>query len=114
MDLSVFSPVCLPDVGEGFINHEGHVYGEQFSDMVVIPGMIYSLPGWGDTGVQETSTDKLQETEVPIVDPSNCGDGLDEDLIVCGGGLGTGPCKVSHQRHSLISRVYPRVTVVGH
>ena len=66
----------------------------------------FPFSGWGDTGVQDTSTDKLQETVVPIVDPSSCGEDVDEDLIVCAGGLGTGPCKVSHQRHSLISHVY--------
>ena len=60
---------------------------------------MLSIPGWGDTGVQETSTDKLQETVVPIVESSNCGD-LDEDLIVCAGGVGVGPCKVSRQRQS--------------
>ena len=94
MDLSLFSPVCLPDVGEGFVNQSGHVYGEQFSDMA-----LYPVPGWGDTGVQDTSTDKLQETVVPIVDPSSCGEDVDEDLIVCAGGLGVGkgPCKVSLQ-----------------
>ena len=37
VDLSVFSPVCLPDVGEGFVNQDGHVYGEQFSDMAGLP-----------------------------------------------------------------------------
>ena len=59
----------------------------------------YPVPGWGDTGVQDTSTDKLQETVVPIVDPSSCGEDVDEDLIVCAGGLGVGkgPCKVSLQ-----------------
>ena len=40
---------------------------------------LYPVPGWGDTGFQETSTDKLQETVVPIVDPSNCGEDVDED-----------------------------------
>ena len=29
VDLSVFSPVCLPDVGEAFVDHDGHVYGKQ-------------------------------------------------------------------------------------
>ena len=60
---------------------------------------LYPVPGWGDTGVQDTSTDKLQETVVPIVDPSSCGEDVDEDLIVCAGGLGVGkgPCKVSLQ-----------------
>ena len=71
---------------------------------------LLPIPGWGDTGLQETglyetSTDKLQETEVPIVETSKCGEDVDEDLIVCAGGNGTGPCKVTHQRHSLISNV---------
>ena len=59
----------------------------------------FPFSGWGDTGVQDTSTDKLHETVVPIVDPSSCGEDVDEDLIVCAGGLGvgTGPCKVSLQ-----------------
>ena len=29
VDLSVFSPVCLPDIGESFVDQNGHVYGEQ-------------------------------------------------------------------------------------
>ena len=71
---------------------------------------LLSIPGWGDTGLQETglyetSTDKLQETEVPIVETSKCGEDVDEDLIVCAGGRGAGPCQVTHQRHSLISNV---------
>ena len=28
-DLSVFSPVCLPDIGESFLGQNGIVYGEQ-------------------------------------------------------------------------------------
>ena len=63
-----------------------------------------SISGWGDTGVQETSTDKLQETVVPIVQSSNCinrmnqTEGVNEDLIVCAGGAGSGgPCKVNHK-----------------
>ena len=62
---------------------------------------MLSISGWGDTGVQETSTDKLQETEVPIVQSSNCmermnqTEGVNEDLLVCAGGDGSGgPCKV--------------------
>ena len=59
------------------------------------------LSGWGATGVQETSTDKLQETVLPIVESSNCVDqteGVNEDLIVCAGGAGSGgPCKVNHK-----------------
>ena len=59
-----------------------------------------SISGWGDTGVQDTSTDKLQETILPIVPSSNCiermneTEGVDENLIVCGGGAAEGPCKV--------------------
>ena len=62
---------------------------------------LLSISGWGDTGVQETSTDKLQETVVPIVQSSNCTErmnqteGVNEDLIVCAGGTASGgPCKV--------------------
>ena len=64
---------------------------------------MLSISGWGDTGVQETSTDKLQETVVPIVQSSNCmermnqTEGVDENLIVCAGGASKGPCKVRYQ-----------------
>ena len=108
MDLSVFSPACLPGVDENFVGKNGTVYGKQCHCMKTIVTLFFLLyiPGWGDTGLQETSTDKLQETEVPIVETSNCGEDVDEDLIVCAGGLGTGPCQVTHQRHSLISNVF--------
>ena len=65
---------------------------------------LLSISGWGDTGVQETSTDKLQETVFPIVQSSNCiermtqTEGVNEDLIVCAGGAESGgPCKVNHK-----------------
>ena len=57
--------------------------------------------GWGDTGTQDTSTDKLQEAVVPIVDSSNCVErmnqnlGVDKTLIVCAATSVKGPCKVS-------------------
>ena len=64
-----------------------------------------SISGWGDTGgAQEASTDRLQETVVPIVQSSICVErlnqtgGVNEDLIVCAGGKKTGPCKVNYQR----------------
>ena len=63
----------------------------------------FFFPGWGDTGVQLTATDKLQETVIPIVQSSNCKErmnqteGLDENLIVCAGGAEEGPCQVCHQ-----------------
>ena len=100
MDLSIFSPACLPDIGESFVDQNGHVYGEQRHQPMIT--RFYLLSGWGDTGVQETSTDKLQETVVPIVQTSNCAEimnqaeGVDENLIVCGGGAAEGPCKVGH------------------
>ena len=62
-----------------------------------------SFSGWGDTGDQETSTDKLQETVLPIVETSICierineTESVDENLIVCAGGASKGPCKVRHQ-----------------
>ena len=99
----MFSPACLPDIGENFVDQNGHVYGEQRQPMK--PRFyLLSISGWGDTGVQETSTDKLQETVVPIVQSSNCinrmnqTEGVNEDLIVCAGGAGSGgPCKVNHK-----------------
>ena len=101
VDLSVFSPACLPGIGKNFVDQNGHVYGEQRQPMkTLVLFYLLSISGWGDTGVQETSTDKLQETVVPIVESSNCGEGVDEDLIVCAGGVGVGPCKVSRQRQS--------------
>ena len=66
------------------------------------------LADWGDTAVQETSTDKLQETVLPIVPSSNCIERMneiedvDENLIVCGGGAAEGPCKVGHQKLSSV------------
>ena len=81
----------------------------------------YFSLGWGDTGVQETSTDKLQETVVPIVESSNCIErvnqtrGVNKDLIVCAGGASEGPCKVFKGNQNMIGiTLKPRVTVVGH
>ena len=62
--------------------------------------------GWGDTGIQETSTDKLQETLVPIIQTSKClekmnqteGPHVDESRIVCTGDAGSGgPCQVTQK-----------------
>ena len=99
VDLSVFSPACLPGISESFIDQDGHVYGEQRQPMKTLFILLF-ISGWGDTGVQETSTDKLQETVVPIIQSSNCiermnqTEGVNEDLIVCAGDAGSGPCKV--------------------
>ena len=67
-------------------------------ELVFNPG---SSSGWGVTGDQETSTDKLQETTLRIVPSSRCLEGMnqtssvEEHLIVCAGGDGVGPCEVS-------------------
>ena len=58
-----------------------------------------SVSGWGDTGVQETSTEKLQESEVQIVPSDICtqkmkSTDIDDNLVVCAGGNKKGPCKV--------------------
>ena len=68
------------------------------------------ISGWGGTGVSDTSTEtgdyfsteKLHETVVPIVPSSKCvermadAEDVDESLIVCteGAGTGRGPCLV--------------------
>ena len=36
VDLSVFSPACLPDIGESFVDQNGHVYGEQRQPMITL------------------------------------------------------------------------------
>ena len=56
-----------------------------------------SVPGWGDTEGSQGSTDKLQEAVVNIVPSSDCvnGDVEAQRLIVCAGGAGGRPCKVS-------------------
>ena len=129
VDLSVFSPACLPSNSSSLVGQEGHIYGEQRKPLInvypfSISGLewkcltlfyLLSISGWGDTGVQETSTDKLQETVVPIVQSSNCTErmnqteGVNEDLILCAGGSGTGPCKVSclRQCHQLVIMFIP-------
>ena len=89
------------------------------------------ISGWGNTG-EETSTDKLQKTVVPIVETSNCVERMDQtedlstDLILCAGGGKEGPCKVMTQSYiykhtSYMMSIYVsinfdicRVTVVDH
>ena len=58
--------------------------------------------GWGKTTDAGISTETLQTTEVPIVEKSKCKERMnqeeleagDENLLVCTGGTGVGPCKV--------------------
>ena len=57
--------------------------------------------GWGDTGTTDYSTEILKKTEIPILTSSTCieqmntTEAVNETLLVCAGGLGTGPCKVN-------------------
>ena len=75
--------------------------------------------GWGHTGVQETSIDKLQEIVVPIVQTSNCTarmnqtEGVDENLIVCTGGAAKGPCKVRQQTKMSFHLLYYDASSLG-
>ena len=92
MDLSSFSPVCLPYDNKGQHAEEGHVYGEiRFINLILL------FQGWGDSGTPH-STNKLKETMIPIVPTRNCtmnlNEAVNETLLVCAGGSGTGPCKV--------------------
>ena len=68
----------------------------------------FTISGWGDNGVQDTSTEKLQEAVVTIVQNSNCiermnqTEDMDEDLIVCAGGAEMGPCKVLISNQNIV------------
>ena len=47
VDLTVFSPVCLPGFGETFFNHDGLVYGEQTNvekDLLAPSGALIAIP----------------------------------------------------------------------
>ena len=94
-------PVFLAKVQALLVRKGTSMVGSTNPNDKVSPSL--PLSGWGDTGVQVTSTDKLQETVVPIVQTSNCNErmnqaeGVDANLIVCAGGAAEGPCKVRHQ-----------------
>ena len=100
MDLSSFSPVCLPFNNKGQHAEEGHVYGE-----ICFINFILLFQGWGDTETTH-STNKLKKTIVPIVPTRNCtmnlNEAVNEDLLVCAGGSGTGPCKVDITQERVI------------
>ena len=104
VDLSVFRPLCLPDFGESFVGQSGSVYGEQHHENNLFN--ILSISGWGNTGSGDFSTDKLQETALPIVSNNNCfermnqTEDVDEDHLLCAGREGVGPCKVNLKRKS--------------
>ena len=91
-------------VSKPFLNVTGIYFDKKEQSRTLINFHPVSISGWGDTGIQETSTDKLQETVVPIVQSSICTErmnqteGVNEDLIVCAGGAESGgPCKVNHK-----------------
>ena len=64
--------------------------------------------GWGDAGTTDFSTDKLKKTTIPIVPVSTClnkmniNEAVNEDLLVCAGGSGTGTCKVFNCPSSIL------------
>ena len=43
VDLSVFSPACLPDVAESFNDQEGHVFGKHLNNMTKTRIKVKSL-----------------------------------------------------------------------
>ena len=43
VDLSVFSPVCLPGIGESFVDQNGTVYGKQRQAMLSLKPDLFSL-----------------------------------------------------------------------
>ena len=107
MDLSVFSPVCLPEKRKRFVGENGFVYGEwqkgggRGGDIL----QIVLFPGWGQQdGVLSTSTEKLREAQVGIVQSSKClaqtSENVNGKLIVCTSGTSEGPCEVGIQKYS--------------
>ena len=60
VDLSLFSPVCLPTKSSSFEGNVGHIYGGL--DTYLIGKKKPLFVGWGLTG--EQSAAKLQEAEV--------------------------------------------------
>ena len=96
MDLSIYSPICLPDINANFVGKVGHVFGKE-QKHITSESFPLICTGWGNTG--RFSADKLQKTEVDILESNNCRGQLNEDedeaLIVCAGREGTGPCKVN-------------------
>ena len=68
---------------------------------------IVLFPGWGQQdGVLSTSTEKLREAQVGIVQSSKClaqtSENVNGKLIVCSGGTSKGPCEVGEQKYSCI------------
>ena len=43
VDLAVFSPACLPDLGESFVDQNGTVYGEQRQPMKTLNPVVHAL-----------------------------------------------------------------------
>ena len=72
VDLSVFSPLCLPGLGENFVGQNGHVYGEQLHENnVLLELLTCSLSQDGESPVTPPRTSckrlKLQLCQTTIV-----------------------------------------------
>ena len=101
MDLSVYSPLCLPlsGIDQSIVGQAGHIYGECLELMI---SENFSSLGWGKFSDVGIATELLQTATVPIVENNNCKERMnkdelrpgDEDLLVCTGGSSKGPCKV--------------------
>ena len=50
MDLSVFSPACLPSNGASFVGQEGHVYGEKLDILQVLICLFLRLGNHWSSG----------------------------------------------------------------
>ena len=71
MDLSVYSPVSLPNDGDNFVGRQGLVSGEQ-PLATIKENSFYLTSGWGGNGIDPTSVDNLTKASVDIVDSNNC------------------------------------------
>ena len=60
VDLSLFSPVCLPTKSSSFEGNVGHIYGGLDTCLIVKKKTLFV--GWGLTG--EHSAARLEEAQV--------------------------------------------------
>ena len=77
-------------------------------NMHIWPNMYFCCSGWGATEYGDFSTNTLQETEMKIVDSSECSketkqaERPDDDLIVCAERVQNGPGKVYQELNVLV------------
>ena len=94
VDLSVYTPVCLPNTGDDFIGKTALVYGK-------LAGALHSLTiclGWGATSSSGSLSSKLLEVAVGIVSDTTCQNAFTNNPatttwtitsgMLCAGGVG--------------------------